>query len=309
MNTAFYKYAIEVERVQSITQAAKNLFMAQPNLSKMIKEMEDFLGFTVFERTSKGVIPTAKGKVFLKYAHNIVLQLEKIEAIGDLDDKEIQRFNLCIPRGSYIAKAVTNFVAQLDEQKGMDVNIQETNSLQAITNIVEGRFNLGIIRYQTIYEPYFQNYMEEKQLTTEEIWTFAYKALMSKNHPLAKCEKLTKESFQHYTEIVHGDTMVPYLMTEPKAHIEESKKQSIYVYERGNQFELLTHVSTTYMWVSTIPKDMLDRYELVQRDCDYVGNVYKDVLVYPSSYRLGDLDKRFIHLLHQAKDEVEAYRY
>ena len=34
MNTLHFKYAVEVEKTGSISQAAENLFMAQPNLSK-----------------------------------------------------------------------------------------------------------------------------------------------------------------------------------------------------------------------------------------------------------------------------------
>ena len=41
MNTLHFKYAVEVEKTRSITQAADNLYMAQPNLSKAIRELED----------------------------------------------------------------------------------------------------------------------------------------------------------------------------------------------------------------------------------------------------------------------------
>ena len=68
MNTLYFKYAVEVEKTHSITKAASNLYMAQPNLSKAIKELEDTLEINIFERTSKGVFPTAKGKEFLEYA-------------------------------------------------------------------------------------------------------------------------------------------------------------------------------------------------------------------------------------------------
>ena len=84
MNTLFFKYAIEVDRTRSITQAAENLFMAQPNLSKAIKETEEMLGYEIFARTSKGVAPTEKGAEFLKYARNIMKQLDLIESIGDV---------------------------------------------------------------------------------------------------------------------------------------------------------------------------------------------------------------------------------
>ncbi|MGL4344775.1 MAG: LysR family transcriptional regulator [Cellulosilyticaceae bacterium] len=305
MNTMFYKYAIEVERVHSITQAAENLFMAQPNLSKAIKEMEDTLGFAVFERTSKGVIPTDKGRLFLEYAHNIVRQLDKIEAIADMDQQSIQSFNLCMPRGSYISRAVTNFVAQLDHAQAMSINIQETNSIQTISHLVEGKFNLGIIRYQTLYEQYFQNYIAEKNLCVEMVWEFAYKVLMSKDHPLANSQSISRKKLSEYTEIVHGDTIIPYLGTEKGERLEEKTlKKRVYLYERANQFELLANIKTMYMWVSTIPQDMLDRYNLVQCDCDYAGNTYKDLLVYPKGYFLSELDKKFINSLYAAKNEV-----
>ena len=41
MNTLHLSYAVEVERCGSITQAAENLYMAQPNLSKAIKDLEE----------------------------------------------------------------------------------------------------------------------------------------------------------------------------------------------------------------------------------------------------------------------------
>ena len=67
MNISHLKYAVEVEKARSISQAAENLYMGQPNLSKAIRELEDDLGITIFKRTSKGVIPTQKGEEFLGY--------------------------------------------------------------------------------------------------------------------------------------------------------------------------------------------------------------------------------------------------
>ena len=55
MNIQYLKYAIEVEKNKSISKAAKNLYMGQPNLSRAIKELEDSLGIIIFERKSKGI--------------------------------------------------------------------------------------------------------------------------------------------------------------------------------------------------------------------------------------------------------------
>ena len=81
MNLTYLKYVVEVARVRSITKAAQNLYMGQPNLSKAIRELERELGITIFRRTSKGVIPTPQGEEFLGYAQGILSQLDELESL------------------------------------------------------------------------------------------------------------------------------------------------------------------------------------------------------------------------------------
>ena len=307
MNTLHFKYAVEVERTRSITQAAENLFMAQPNLSKAIKELEDTLGITIFERTPKGVIPTPKGAEFLGYAKKVLEQINRMEQLYIPEDAERQRFRISIPRGSYIAHAFTRFVAELDADKEIDVNVQETNSMQTITNVAESQFDLGIIRYQIDYENYFLDYLAEKNLQFDPIWEFEYLALMSRQHPLASSEKVRYEALSQYIEIVHGDTVVPYLPAN-KVQRTEAKKR-IYVYERCNQFDMLSHIHKTYMWVSPIPDSFLKLYGLVQRKCHADNHKYKDLLICQKGYAFTTLDKKFIDHLYTSKNEVAFDQY
>ncbi len=307
MNTLHFKYAVEVERTRSITQAAENLFMAQPNLSKAIKELEDTLGITIFERTPKGVIPTPKGAEFLGYAKNVLEQLDRMEQLYIPENTERQCFRISIPRGSYIAHAFTRFVAELDADKEIDVNVQETNSMQTITNVAEGQFDLGIIRYQIDYENYFLDYLAEKNLQFEPIWEFEYLALMSQQHPLASSEKVRYEALSQYIEIVHGDTVVPYLPAN-KVQRTEAKRR-IFVYERGSQFDILSHIPKTYMWVSPIPDSFLKLYGLVQRKCHAANHKYKDLLICRKGYAFTAQDKKFIDHLYASKNEVAFHQY
>lgn len=311
MNTQHLKYAIEVERTSSISQAAENLYMGQPSLSKAIKELEDTLGYEIFERNSKGVTPTQKGIKFLSYARNVLNQLEKMEALADTSDSDIQSFNISIPRGSYIADAITNFISELDGSLGINVKVQETNSIQVINNIIDGPFNLGIIRYQAEYENYFINYLNEKQLRYEPIWEFDYLAVMSKHHPLAQKETVEYQELKFFTEITHGDTSIPYIMHSNSLKADASSKASkyIYVYERCSQYDLLSSIPTTFMWVSPIPEKWLERYHLVQRSCKVPGHKHKDVFIYPRDYKLSTLDRKFIDKLYEVKNEVTFREY
>lgn len=75
MNILHMKYAVEIAKVGSINKASETLLMAQPNLSRSIKELEADLGITIFDRTSKGMLLTPEGEEFIGYAKNILPSL------------------------------------------------------------------------------------------------------------------------------------------------------------------------------------------------------------------------------------------
>lgn len=306
MNTQHFRYALEVEKTGSITQAAENLLMGQPNLSKSIKELEDSLGIAIFKRTSRGVVPTAKGQAFLRYAKNILSQIEEMQSVCRDDGAERQSFNVCVPRGSYVSFAAMQFVSSLDVEKGIDVNFGETTSIDCVNMVSDGIFNLGIIRYQTEYETYFRDFCRNKGLTSETIWEFESLAAMSKNHPLAKCEKLSLADFAPYVEITHGDCNVPYINVGQSENVSLSLsgKKVVNLYEGTSPFTVLSMMPTSFMWVSPMPKEYLDRYELVQKKCDAPAHKYKDVLVRREGSHLSELDRRFLDKLYEIKNRV-----
>ncbi|MCI7350534.1 MAG: LysR family transcriptional regulator, partial [Ruminococcus sp.] len=47
MNISHIRYIAEIEKTGSITKAAANLFMGQPNLSKAVRELENELGIKI----------------------------------------------------------------------------------------------------------------------------------------------------------------------------------------------------------------------------------------------------------------------
>lgn len=163
MNLQHLKYMVEVERVGSITKAAANLFMGQPNLSKAIKEVENEIGITVFKRSAKGVFPTEKGAEFLEYAKTILVQMEKIEGLYKPELTDTIRFGISVPRATYITHAFTSFVNELDPAKRISIDFRETNSMDAISNVCDSTSNLSVIRYNMDNEEYFMSLLSEKK--------------------------------------------------------------------------------------------------------------------------------------------------
>lgn len=113
MNLNVLRYIIEVERSRSITGAAKQLFISQPNLSRDIRELEEEIGFTVFTRSSRGVIPTEKGREFLVLAKKAVKQYQALENYCSREEKDNISLHICVPRASYITCAFTAFLKNM----------------------------------------------------------------------------------------------------------------------------------------------------------------------------------------------------
>ncbi len=307
MNLSYLKYALEVEKTRSISQAAQNLFMGQPNLSRALRELEQSLGIKIFKRSSKGVTPTEKGIEFLQYARQIVSKINDMEAHFSEKNGSVQSFSVSVPRASYIAHAFSKFTSSLDLSSSLDLGFFETNSLKTAQNVAEGMSCLGIIRYPASREQYFMDYLDEQGLEYEELWSFSYLALMDAGHPLANAEKVSSTDLREYIEIRHGDLVTPYLSAVKDGMLRTPKRIS--VYERGSQFELLSSVKGTYMWVSPVPAEMLKSPRLVLRKCEGMEDIYKDVLIWRKNYEFTKLDNLFLETLKSERDRLSIIIY
>ena len=86
MNLLHMKYVVTVADMGSINKAAEELLVAQPNVSRSIKELEADLGISIFHRTSKGMTLTPEGAEFIGYARNISQQTaRRCKADGSVD--------------------------------------------------------------------------------------------------------------------------------------------------------------------------------------------------------------------------------
>lgn len=305
MNTRYFVYAIEVEKTGSITQAANNLFMSQPTLSKAIKDMEESIGFSVFKRTAKGMVPTQRGLEFLDHAKRIAAQVHKMEQALQAQDVSHQLFSLAIPRVSYIAKAVSEYVCSFDKRKDMEIDVLEANSMQIIDKVADGQYVLGIIRCHVEDEEYFLKNLAEKELQHEFIWQSDYLALMREDHPIADREVLEQGDFLPYIEVAFGDDEVPYIRySEAQTASGQLKNNKrILVHGRAMQFDILRSNTLAYMWVSPLPKDVLSANGLIQRRCKK-SSQFKDILISRAGYRFSKLDRTFLDKLYLMRNAV-----
>ena len=301
MNILHLKYVVCIAENGSINKAAEELHVAQPNLSRVVREMEAELGIQFFRRSSRGMMLTPDGELFVSQAHKILEQVDEIESLYKEKRTAKQRFSISVPRASYISDAFTAFSRTLGREDA-EIFYQETNALQAVKNILEVGYNLGIIRYAASYDRYFRQMLEEKGLAGEIVAEFKYVLVMREDSTLAALDSIRFPDLHNYIQIAHADPYVPSLpLSAVKNEELPQMPRRIFVFERGSQFDLLTENPETYMWVSPLPERMLQRMHLVQRKCADNQRVYRDVLIRRRDYSLTELDKRFITELTRSR--------
>lgn len=82
MELRHLRYFVAIAEERSFTRAAERLWVAQPGLSKQIRQLEADLGVELFERHSRGVDLTDAGELFLDRARAALAAAEVASSTG-----------------------------------------------------------------------------------------------------------------------------------------------------------------------------------------------------------------------------------
>lgn len=191
------RYVIEVAKTGSMNVAAKQLFVSQPSLSMAIRELENDVHISIFERTTKGVVITAEGEEFLGYARQIINQVELLE------DKYIEagqikkKFGVSTQHYSFAVKAFVEMVKGFDMDK-YEFAIREARTHDVIHDVVTGKSEIGILYTNEFNEKVLNKIFKDNQLEFVHLFTCEGYAYLWKNHPLAGKKVIALEELQDY---------------------------------------------------------------------------------------------------------------
>jgi LysR family transcriptional regulator, benzoate and cis,cis-muconate-responsive activator of ben and cat genes len=76
MELRHLRYFVAVAEAENVSRAALKLHVSQPGVSRQIRDLEDEIGFQLFERSAKAVRLTAAGKIFLTEAREVLARAD-----------------------------------------------------------------------------------------------------------------------------------------------------------------------------------------------------------------------------------------
>ncbi|MBP3921520.1 MAG: LysR family transcriptional regulator [Ruminiclostridium sp.] len=296
MNFIHLKYAVEIEKAGSVSKAAENLYMGQPNLSKAIKELEKEIGITVFVRTPKGVKPTEQGKEFLRRAKELVNSFDKLSDTYDREKSGMTEFSVAIPRADHIATAFVNLVAAQQDNSSIRLSCKETGNDEIIQRVLNFDAGMGILRLPRDKEKRYFRILDEESVRYRTLWEYDIKILCGKNSvPAEKKGIITASHLSELSELIYSDD---------SERIYNNAGKTIATGDRAGRNDLLLSLTDAYMWTSPVPQSILERYGLVQLSTDISKRKCKDVLIYRSDYEMSRLDEQFLSELERVREDI-----
>ncbi|GLB28536.1 LysR family transcriptional regulator [Lacrimispora amygdalina] len=115
----------------SITRAAKKLYMTQPSVSVAIQELEKYYGIILFDRISRRLYLTEAGRQFLEYAQRIFALLDDMEkGIRNWDTIGVLRVGASITIGSQFMPSYVEKFSAIYPEAEVQVFIGTSHQLE-----------------------------------------------------------------------------------------------------------------------------------------------------------------------------------
>jgi DNA-binding transcriptional LysR family regulator len=135
----------------SVLRAAEHLHLAQPAVTRSLREVENLLGVDLFTRGPRGVTPTLFGDAFVEHARAVLAELRRAgERITGLADGEVGTVTIgTLLAGSNVL--LPRAIAALKKDRpGITVIVQEATFDAQVPRLLDGEIDLILGRLNPI---------------------------------------------------------------------------------------------------------------------------------------------------------------
>ena len=227
------EYFMAVCRYGSLGKAAGKLYTTQPNVSKVIHQLEVDLGQPLFERTSKGLRLTAFGKTTYPYAEAIL----KNVALMRQEEKQVQQeeFNI----SAYRSHILSWLLVQLHQAHPEMIIRHRQGTVEEITNHVsQGLSELGILYVSQKQLKEFRHIIRHKKLEFTEICREQVCVYVGPHSPYYDKKQIPKEDVSklRFMQELSDFFSMEHHLEQVSVGVEQMEKMHALIYTNSEHF-------------------------------------------------------------------------
>lgn len=189
LNLKHLDYFITVARMGSINKAAQALYISQPYLGKIIKDLESTIGTVLFQRTRSGVVLTPDGEAFMEHAENILRETEKMLHFTNVTAATSQSLVVSMTKYSHIMECFIEVVLRHENDPAFVHRLSEGTPEEVIEDVFTGQANVGVFHFDSKRHVEMKAQLTYQNLDYHFLCYVKPHILISKRHPLVKENK------------------------------------------------------------------------------------------------------------------------
>lgn len=315
MNFQYISYALSVKKYGSFSNAAKEMYISQPALSKAIKRLESDIGFSLFDRTADGITVTKKGNEFFKQVTPVIEQYYQIEEFYKNTSNETLSVEISSSDSNIFSTAFSDLMLAEKLEQYSKIRFRETNFEDLCHSVANQNSSIGLIHVPSVIAENVSRFLEYSHLKLKVICSNSIYALTSKKNPhiphslehiawdpdcigwLKKCIYLKNYSHLYYhktcgTDQIETNTLLSQI--EFKQEIDESTCLTKYQVLSKNP-DCITFSS------HTVP-ELREKFDLIEFPCEPLGEIYYGY-VFLEGYQLSEFEQKLIERIRQILKE------
>ena len=296
------KYVLEIVRIGSFSEAAKQLFIAQSSLSAAVKSLERELNIRIFERSSNGVYLTDEGSEFVRYAKEIVAS-DELVAERYSAPKDAEKLFIATQHYDFIADVFGNFLKNAAAQR-YRYSIKEIETHNVIREVETAFSDIGIIAIKDGDYDIMKRYLSKRNLSFTPFLEASPHVFFRREHPLAGSARLCSGDLKDYPYVSYeqGEQNSSFFTEEITDALMMEKH--IEISDRATLMNLLL-ITDAYTVGTGIMPSALNKGDIVSIPFDS-GEHYIIGYLLNETRKISPMTERFIaHLKQSVQDIVD----
>ena len=231
------QYVIAIVEHGSISETAKQLYVAQPTLSSAVRTLEEEFGILIFHRSARGIALTEDGREFLSYARQVVEQADLLHQHYGATRQTRQRCSISTQHYAFAVDAFVQLIQRLSPES-YEFTLRETRTHEIMEDVRNFDSEIGILYLSSFNEKVLRAMLEEYHLEFHSLAMAEPHVFLRAAHPLAKRSSVTTADLEPYPFLcfeqgVHNSFYFAEELLSTVPH-----KKSIRVSDRATLFNL-----------------------------------------------------------------------
>lgn len=297
-------YFIAVAQNGSINKAAQSLFISQPYLSHVIKDLEEELNVRLLVRNKNGVTLTAEGERFFNYASRIIRDVGKLKDNFAPKKRSCETLNVSMTKFSHVMEAFIDVCRKTESTKNFIYRLNEGSPLEVINDLKNHVSQVGVIHYDESALNEYAKLIADNDLLYYPLTTLNPCVVLKSTHPVylknpteIDIDDLSNYGFVRY--IGQFEDFIYNLMIDEKLKDLDNSQKIVYIYGRATLLHLIS--ATDFYTVGIRDFDIQRQvYNIVSVPIKGCKNRLKFGYIIPRNVELTNTSKLFLENLKKA---------